>query len=216
MLEEESIPKWMEKLKNDPLYIAQAGRKTYKIDFVDNGRLNDGEEYDCGREEMSVEKGANCWSSESKLVPGMHLPCFDVDHSPESPAPQMGLLTIEDIVERYCRILVQDPSIPIRWVPSSTPGNHHIYIDYAVPWDSYLTALGILAAAKIVEPGYYDAAKNVGATFVRFPGVKRATPRPEPRSELRRSFYSNFGSPVAPQHKPIPYGPRAFLGGASA
>lgn len=182
-------PKWLAKLKDDPIYIAKAGRKTYHIDFTESGF------YGSNRVEAPIEK-ANCYSSESRLIPEMHLPCFDIDLPRFAPAPQMGLLTVEDLVARYTRLMIGDQPTDIRWVPSSTADHFHVYIDYAVEWLPYLNMLALLTAAMVIEQGYYEASQAGGATFVRLPGVKREKPRPEwhPLERKRTRFLPGPGT----------------------
>lgn len=66
-----------------------------------------------------------------------------------------------------------DIDIPIRVIPSTTPGHGHLYIDMPVTWDHYLDILHALAAARIVEPGYVMASECRKATHVRLPWVKK-------------------------------------------
>lgn len=68
---------------------------------------------------------------------------------------------------------VLDVDLPCALVPSTTPGHFHLYIDKEMPWNDYIQLLDILAWLGIVEPGYVNAAKSRGATFVRAPGVKK-------------------------------------------
>jgi hypothetical protein len=57
--------------------------------------------------------------------------------------------------------------VPIRLVPSSTPGNFHLYIDQPVTWDEFSNLLDALAACRIVEAGYVAACKARKQAFVR-------------------------------------------------
>lgn len=63
--------------------------------------------------------------------------------------------------------------IPVRLVPSSTPGNYHLYIDYPIRWEDYAELLDLLARIGILEPGYVNASKARQMTFVRKPGVAK-------------------------------------------
>ena len=75
-----------------------------------------------------------------------------------------------------------DLDIPIRLVPSSTPGHHHLYIDKALTWREYRIFLRALYKIGLIDRGYYWAAIYRRATFVRCPWVAK-TKNP-PRSFL--------------------------------
>ena len=66
-----------------------------------------------------------------------------------------------------------DIDIPIRLVPSSTPGHSHLYVDEPITWDTYKNLLVALAEAGIVEEGYLNASVYQGGTTVRMPHVKK-------------------------------------------
>jgi len=66
-----------------------------------------------------------------------------------------------------------DIDIPIRVVPSSTPGHSHLYVDEPITWDTYKNLLEALTEAGIVEVGYFNASVKEGGTTVRMPHVKK-------------------------------------------
>ena len=66
-----------------------------------------------------------------------------------------------------------DIDIPVRLVPSSTPGHSHLYVDEPITWATYKNLLVALAKAGIVEEGYLNASVNQGGTTVRMPHVKK-------------------------------------------
>lgn len=66
-----------------------------------------------------------------------------------------------------------DIDIPVRLVPSSTPGHSHLYVDEPITWDTYKNLLVALADAGIVEEGYLNASLKQGGTTVRMPHVKK-------------------------------------------
>lgn len=68
---------------------------------------------------------------------------------------------------------VLDIDIPIKVVPSSTPGHSHLFIDVAMTWEDYEKLLWALAAAGIVEEGYVHASVRRGHTSVRLPHVRK-------------------------------------------
>lgn len=64
---------------------------------------------------------------------------------------------------------------PMRVVPSSTSGRHHLYIDVPVQWPDYERLLHALVAAGVVEPGYVSASVRRRASFLRLPWVRKRT-----------------------------------------
>lgn len=71
---------------------------------------------------------------------------------------------------------VLDLDVPHRYVPSSTEGHGHLYLDTPLPWDAYVKLLRALSEAGILEYGYVDASIEKGATMVRKPGVLKPAP----------------------------------------
>lgn len=68
---------------------------------------------------------------------------------------------------------VLDIDIPVKVVPSGTPGHCHLFIDIAMSWADYEKLLWALAAAGIVEEGYVHASVRRGHTSVRLPHVRK-------------------------------------------
>jgi hypothetical protein len=58
-------------------------------------------------------------------------------------------------------------------IPTSTPGHHHLYIDVAVPWDKYLRLMEVMADCGLVEPGYVEASRQRGASYLRLPWISK-------------------------------------------
>lgn len=83
-----------------------------------------------------------------------------------------SLVGIDDADQALHRPVI-DIDVPIRLVPSTTPGHHHLYIDHDVPYHRYLNILDALADAGIVEPGYVAATRRRGMSFVRLPWVAK-------------------------------------------
>lgn len=72
---------------------------------------------------------------------------------------------------------VLDIDLPVKVVPSSTPGHSHVFIDAPMTWATYSRLLEALADAGLVERGYVSASQARGYTSVRLPHVKRDVPR---------------------------------------
>lgn len=70
----------------------------------------------------------------------------------------------------------------VRVVPSSTPGNSHLYIDVELEWEQYEKLLDVLGEIGVVQPGYVAASKRRKATHLRLPWVKKE-PEPEKPGE---------------------------------
>lgn len=66
-----------------------------------------------------------------------------------------------------------DVDVPIRAVPSSTPGNFHLYIEKEMTWDQYYDILDALVLAGVVERGYLNASESRGGTHLRLPWIKK-------------------------------------------
>ncbi len=85
----------------------------------------------------------------------------------EAQANLVGSLT-----DRGTHMPVIDIDLPVKAVPSRTPGHFHLYIDKEMDWDTYMELLWALVDAGLVQRGYVEASIKQGATFVRKPGVK--------------------------------------------
>ncbi len=75
--------------------------------------------------------------------------------------------------ERTVHSPALDIDIPIKLVPSSTPGHHHLYIDKELSWWQYQQLLMVLADCGIIEKGFACASIERKATFLRKPGVTK-------------------------------------------
>lgn len=72
---------------------------------------------------------------------------------------------------------VLDIDVPMRYVPSTTQGHGHLYIDLDLTWDQYAELLKVLARCGIIEDGYLYASLEREATFVRLPWVRKVDPK---------------------------------------
>lgn len=66
-----------------------------------------------------------------------------------------------------------DIDSPIRAIPSSTPGHHHLYLERPITWRAYRRLLRALRAAGYVENAVYWRSLDRGATFLRLPWVRK-------------------------------------------
>lgn len=102
---------------------------------------------DYGR--MSVQEDTNLEKANlvgSVLPNGNHAPCVDLD------------------------------GIPVTVVPSSTPGNCHLYIDKEMTWEQYRQILDAFYNAGLIQRGWYREAYERRCSFLRLPGVKKDKP----------------------------------------
>lgn len=68
---------------------------------------------------------------------------------------------------------VLDIDFPIYVIPSSTPGNFHLYIEKGLTWAMYGKLLIALADAGLIQEGYLNACLERQATYVRLPWVSK-------------------------------------------
>ena len=85
----------------------------------------------------------NLFSSEVVTKPGWHAPTLDIDE------------------------------INVEVIESTTPGNYHLYIDKAMPWEDYIKLLQVLREVGICQAGFVGLSMARGASFLRKPGVKK-------------------------------------------
>lgn len=69
---------------------------------------------------------------------------------------------------------VIDLDVPHYYVPSSTEGHGHLYIDTRMSWRKYERILRALAEADVLGWAEYVRALDRGATFARLPGTVRS------------------------------------------
>jgi hypothetical protein len=73
----------------------------------------------------------------------------------------------------YRHTVALDIDHRVRVVPSSTPGNGHLYIDVPMEWEQYEKLLKVLAEVGIIEEGYAGASIRRRATHLRLPWVRK-------------------------------------------
>jgi hypothetical protein len=73
-----------------------------------------------------------------------------------------------------------DLDVPHRYVPSSTEGHGHLFIDVEMSWDKYERLLKALHEAGLIEDGFYHLSVRRKATFLRPPWIKKAAPVEDP------------------------------------
>ena len=94
---------------------------------------------------VSSLREANLIDSRVPDKPGIHRPIFDFD----------GM---------ECTL-----------VPSSTPGNFHLYVEKEVEWEKWLKVLESMAEAGLIQWGFYRLSKLRGASFARKPGIVKGS-----------------------------------------
>lgn len=61
----------------------------------------------------------------------------------------------------------------LAFIPSSTPGHHHLILDANLPWSNYTMLLKTLARAGVIEKGFAGASIKKGFSAIRPPWVKK-------------------------------------------
>jgi hypothetical protein len=69
--------------------------------------------------------------------------------------------------------LLLDLDVPAHLVPSSTPGNHHLYVDVRIPEEKYFELLNLLAECGVIQVGYAVSSIAKGGSCLRLPWVKK-------------------------------------------
>lgn len=69
---------------------------------------------------------------------------------------------------------VIDLDLECALVPSSQPGNFHLYINRQMTWEQYVNILKALEAAGVVQTGYLFHTERRGYGSVRYPGVTKS------------------------------------------
>ena len=70
--------------------------------------------------------------------------------------------------------VVLDIDHPAILLDSTTPGHHHLYIDFEMTWSKYERLLDVMADVGLLEQGYVDACKERGFSAVRLPWIKKS------------------------------------------
>jgi hypothetical protein len=70
---------------------------------------------------------------------------------------------------------------PVRVVPTSTPGHHHVYVDQLVDTATLMGVLEKFGLVDVVQFGYAAVSSIRGGAHLRLPWVRKAAPiEPEP------------------------------------
>jgi len=93
-------------------------------------------------------------------------------------APEPGAECVASVIgggEGKEHTIMLDLDVPSAWVPSSTPGHAHLYVDVVLPWRRYKRFLRACRRAGIIERNYYNASVARKHTALRLPGVRKDT-----------------------------------------
>jgi hypothetical protein len=86
---------------------------------------------------------------------------------------EANLITSQIVGQPGMHALVIDLDVPHAYVPSTTPGHGHLYLDVPMTTELAMSLLEFLADCGVVEEGYYKASKNRGCSAVRPPWVQK-------------------------------------------
>jgi len=121
------------------------------IDTDDYGRIYYfAEKLDQGRDSKEIDGGSEpvqCSIKDANLLSSL---CVDGLHRP-----------------------VIDLDIPCRYVPSTTPGHGHLYIDQPMSQEQFQGILDAMAVAGVVQEGYRKYSKQRGMALVRPPWIRK-------------------------------------------
>jgi hypothetical protein len=102
----------------------------------------------------------------------LDTPYVQGTESTRTPALEQDANLVSSLCEDGSHMPVLDiDRIPVFIIPSSTPGNSHLYIDKLLTWEAYEALLIGFAESGLIEHGYFKASLSRKATFVRKPGV---------------------------------------------
>jgi hypothetical protein len=80
--------------------------------------------------------------------------------------------SFDRVLGMHCPVL--DLDVPAMLVPSSTPGNNHLYIRKPMPWHQYSMLLQTLSYVGILEEGYTGASvERHHESFARTPWTRK-------------------------------------------
>lgn len=68
---------------------------------------------------------------------------------------------------------VLDINMPVKLIPSTTPGHFHLFIDCPMSWEKYQLLLEVMAAVGIIEHGYMKTSVQCKGSDVRLPWIKK-------------------------------------------
>lgn len=83
----------------------------------------------------------------------------------------IGLTSSYTSLSKYDRRIYFD--FEYVYVPSSTPGHGHLYIDEEVDQPTFFGLLEFMSECNWIEKGYYEASKARGYSAVRLPWIKK-------------------------------------------
>jgi hypothetical protein len=66
-----------------------------------------------------------------------------------------------------------DLDFPAHLITSSTPGNHHLFIDKKLTWSQYQALLRGFYDAGLIQRGWYNTAITQKRSYLRLPHVKK-------------------------------------------
>lgn len=113
-------------------------------------------------EEQWMTDGYSNWKSEKRVNKGTTF----------NPLPGARIVSSQ-IGDSELHTIMLDVDLPVKAIESSTSGHHHLYIEHPLPWRKYKKLLKALAAAGVIEQGYYKMSVRRKHTALRLPGVKK-------------------------------------------
>ena len=89
-------------------------------------------------------------------------------------------IKVDFVDGRAQHTIMIDLDVPHTYVPSSTPGHGHLYVDVLVPWSDHDELNQLLARLGIVDNGWAAVCAKREAAMLRTPWTAKARPEPSP------------------------------------
>lgn len=139
--------------------------------------LDDGtkQEYPVEVESFILTKSTNKWVPADTVTDEKDIAEYKTTVMPEPVASSDEANIVTSLVDgkEKTHAAVLDLDFPHVYVPSSTPGHGHLYIDKEMDEETYWLFLEMLVDLELLEPGYYQASKARGYSAVRLPHIKK-------------------------------------------
>jgi hypothetical protein len=100
------------------------------------------------------------------------FPTPDGQWCDEGPEATLVVSMLEDDPNMHMPALDLD-GMEVFVVPSSTPGNYHLYINRPMTWQQYKRLMKVMVDVGLVQRGYYDASVRRGYSALRTPWTKK-------------------------------------------
>lgn len=77
-----------------------------------------------------------------------------------------------------------DIDLPVRALPSGTPGHSHLYIDKELTWEQYEKLLKVMVEVGIVDKAYLEMSQKDKMSYLRLPEKPKGAPQSKKMLDL--------------------------------